>query len=137
MTKIKVKPNLAKSLLGIRQIELITGERVEWINDENKTCFASNGGSGRTYDFEDVEFLAVIPDQSYPKRVKIDLSGERGNALFLAELLRSTLTKIIGLQKSDIEIQEILQDMLSSDYDHVIKIFNLHLGEYYELINRK
>lgn len=62
---------------------------------------------------------------------EIDLQGPQGNAFNLMGLLSRDL-KDLGKTKD--EIEAIANEMTSGDYDHLCKVFERELGEYYELI---
>lgn len=55
--------------------------------------------------------------------IVIDLNGPEGNAFYLISLA-SRLAEKIGLDEN-----AITADMMSSDYDHLIEVFDQHFGE--------
>lgn len=61
----------------------------------------------------------------------IDLSGEAGNAYALLGLA-SNLGKQLGFDEK--KRNEIDTDMRSSDYEHLIQVFDAHFGDYVDLI---
>ena len=63
--------------------------------------------------------------QSEP--IVIDLTGPDGNAYYLLALVRS-LGKQISL--SEREMNKIELEMKSSDYEHLVKTFDFHFGQW-------
>lgn len=63
-------------------------------------------------------------------RPSIDLSGFQGNAFFLLATARDLGKQ---LRMSDEEIKSIQDDMRSSDYNHLISVFDSHFGEVMDL----
>jgi hypothetical protein len=57
----------------------------------------------------------------------IDLTGPQGNAFCLMGLARSTAKQL------SIDPQPILDDMMSSDYEHLVEVFDKHFGQIYTL----
>ena len=64
-------------------------------------------------------------------RIVIDLTGPQGNAFFMIGQARSC-AKQLGYSKEDTE--QLLDDMQSSDYDHLIETFDKHFGDYITLL---
>ena len=62
----------------------------------------------------------------------IDLAGPQGNAFALMGILKRELK---GEGRSQDEIKVILDDMKSSDYNHLLSIFKKHLVDRYTLLN--
>jgi hypothetical protein len=54
--------------------------------------------------------------------IEVDLTGPQGNAFYLLGLA-SQLSKQMGLDK-----KEILEEMQSSNYENLIKVFDKHFG---------
>lgn len=70
----------------------------------------------------------MIKSKSELKRgIEIDLTGPQGNAFFLLGTA-SKLAKQLGLDK-----KEIIEDMKSSDYEHLVEVFDKHFGEFVTL----
>lgn len=59
--------------------------------------------------------------------IEIDLTGPDGNAYVLMGIARKAAKKL-GLDADD-----IINDMMSDDYEHLIDVFEEHFGEYYIL----
>jgi hypothetical protein len=68
------------------------------------------------------------------KKPEIDLRGTQGNAFYImgtAKDLHKRLTKM------GIELPawgEIQKDMMSSDYNNLISVFDKHFGDYVDLV---
>ena len=65
------------------------------------------------------------------RKLEIDLNGPQGNAFYLIGFLSNTL-KRSGLTED--VISEIIEDMKSSDYEHLIQVFDKHLGSIVDLV---
>lgn len=61
----------------------------------------------------------------------IDLTGPEGNAFCILGNAQQ-LGKELGKNKQ--EIEAILDDMKSSDYEHLIQVFDNHFGDYVDLV---
>ena len=72
----------------------------------------------------------AIKDGKIQGKIKIDLSGPDGNAFMLLGRA-SSIGKQLGMSKE--EIQEILTEMKSSDYEHLIKVFDDNFGALVDL----
>ena len=57
----------------------------------------------------------------------IDLTGPQGNAFFLLGQANKWL-KEIGYNEED--RNKVLEDMKSSDYEHLIEVFDKHFGSF-------
>jgi hypothetical protein len=62
----------------------------------------------------------------------IDISGHKGNAFYLLGAA-AVFAEKLGYSLS--EIDELQLEMKSSDYDHLLEVFNSHFDEYVELTN--
>lgn len=62
--------------------------------------------------------------------VIIDLTGPDGNAFVLLGIASST-AKQLGYSKK--QLDKLLADMKSSDYENLIKVFDDHFGELFIL----
>ena len=65
-----------------------------------------------------------------PRNREINLLGPDGNAYFLL----GTADRL-GKQL-DLDVDKILEDMKSSDYEHLIKVFDKHFGSIVDLVYR-
>jgi hypothetical protein len=59
--------------------------------------------------------------------IEIDLTGPDGNAFVLMGMA-SKFAKQLGLNKD-----EIISDMMSGDYEHLLEVFEKHFGDYVTL----
>lgn len=59
--------------------------------------------------------------------IEIDLTGPQGNAFFLLGTAQS-LAKQLGYSSEAKE--EMLKEMQSSDYEHLLSVMEKHFGEY-------
>lgn len=75
--------------------------------------------------------MAIKPksERAQEKEV-IDLQGPQGNAYYLLARAQSFAGRI-GYTNE--EIEELLEDMKSDDYEHLILIFDEHFGEFIDL----
>ena len=74
----------------------------------------------KRYLKDGILIMAII-EKTYSKPV-IDLNGPDGNAYFLL----GTANRL-GKQL-DLDVDKILEDMKSSDYENLIKVFDKHFG---------
>ena len=66
----------------------------------------------------------MIRKKKHSKYEVIDLTGPQGNAFYL-------MKRAIELSKQlDLNSDSILQDMKSSDYEHLIQVFDRHFGAF-------
>jgi hypothetical protein len=70
----------------------------------------------------------IVPAQSQPQQLVLDLSGPDGNAFVILGYARE-LAKRHGLDPNP-----ILEDMMSSDYTHLVQTFDKHFGHCVTLI---
>jgi hypothetical protein len=73
----------------------------------------------------------IVPAQSQPQQLVLDLSGPDGNAFVILGHAR-TLARSHGLDPSP-----IIEDMMSSDYTHLVRTFDKHFGHCVTLIEPK
>ena len=73
--------------------------------------------------------MAILKKDKYRKRV-IDLNGPDGNAYFLLGTA-SNLCKQIGISSE--RTKEILDELKSSDYENLIKVFDRYFGTVVDL----
>jgi hypothetical protein len=59
--------------------------------------------------------------------IEVDLTGPQGNAFYLLGLA-SNLAKQIGWGKDSID--SLMEDMKSSDYENLLKVFDKHFGSF-------
>ena len=66
----------------------------------------------------------MIREKQQSRYEVIDLTGPQGNAFYL-------MKRAIELSKSlGYDSDSILQDMKSSDYEHLIQVFDRHFGSF-------
>ena len=70
--------------------------------------------------------MAIISKDTTRKQV-IDLTGPQGNAFYLLGTAMK-LSKQIGL-----DVNKVLDDMKSGDYEHLITRFDYHFGSVIDL----
>lgn len=70
----------------------------------------------------------IVPAQSQPQQLVLDLSGPDGNAFVILGHAKR-LAQIYGLDPNP-----ILEDMMSSDYTHLVQTFDRHFGHCVTLI---
>lgn len=58
----------------------------------------------------------------------IDLTGPNGNAFYLLGVAKNAANQL-GLNE-----EEILTDMMSGEYEHLIEVFEKHFGTVYTLL---
>jgi len=66
----------------------------------------------------------MIRKKQHSKYEIIDLTGPQGNAFYLMKRAIE-LSKSLGLNSDS-----IIQDMKSSDYEHLIQVFDRHFGSF-------
>lgn len=64
------------------------------------------------------------------RKIQIDLTGSQGNAFFLIGTARQ-LGKQLGYDKAKME--EITNNMMSGDYENLVKKFEENFGDYVTL----
>ena len=66
----------------------------------------------------------MIRAKQQPSEIVIDLTGPQGNAFFLLANA-SKLAKQLGLNPF-----QVLEEMKSGDYEHLIEVFDKYFGDY-------
>ncbi len=69
----------------------------------------------------------MIRQKTIPHEVVIDLDGPDGNAFSLMGTAKR-FAKQLCYEKT--EIDSMLKDMQSSDYDNLLKVFDKHFGDF-------
>ncbi len=68
----------------------------------------------------------MIRDKSkLPQEIVIDLTGPQGNAFFLLGYAEK-LAKQLDFE----DVDGLLADMKAGDYDHLVKVFDEHFGDF-------
>lgn len=65
---------------------------------------------------------------------EIDLRGSQGNAFYIMATGKNLHKQLIRMGIELPSWEEIQKDMMSSDYDHLCKVFDKHFGEYVDLV---
>jgi hypothetical protein len=66
---------------------------------------------------------------------QIDLSGPDGNAFALIGLARSFCRQLYP-NEWKAKAEEIIEDMMSGDYSHLVNVFDENFSQVIELLNR-
>ena len=66
-------------------------------------------------------------EEMAPRGIEIDLTGPQGNALWLAGYAVKLAKQL------DLDGKAIQNDMLSSDYEHLLGVFDREFGSYVTL----
>jgi len=74
--------------------------------------------------------MTIIRKKTNVGKIVIDLTGPEGNAFNLLARVK-TFGKQIGLSSE--KIQEIRSEMMESDYEQLIKVFDENFGNYVDL----
>ena len=76
--------------------------------------------------------MAIIDKSSltYGKNV-IDLDGTDGNAFALIAIGANYLKRYLGYTKD--EIDNFTSEMMASDYENLVLVFDKYLGDYFDL----
>ena len=74
--------------------------------------------------------MAILTKSDEYKKQVIDLTGPEGNAFYLLGTA-SKLCKQIGISSE--RTDEILDEMRSSDYENLIKVFDKYFGKLIDL----
>jgi len=67
----------------------------------------------------------MIRDKKAQKEIVIDLTGPQGNAFFLLGYAKK-LAKQLDFE----DVDGLLADMQAGDYNHLIKVFDEHFGDF-------
>tara|TARA_R100000455_G_C6159733_1_gene45506 strand:+ start:293 stop:526 length:234 start_codon:yes stop_codon:yes gene_type:complete len=69
----------------------------------------------------------MIREKAIPHDIIIDLDGPDGNAFVLMATAKRFAKQLCY---EDIEINSMLEDMKSSDYENLLKVFDKHFGDF-------
>lgn len=64
------------------------------------------------------------------KKIVIDLSGPQGNAFYLIGVVKQTFRRSGARELGD----QIAEEMMKGDYEHLLKTFDLYLGNHFDLV---
>mgnify|MGYP007024805063 FL=1 len=67
----------------------------------------------------------MIRNKKETREIVIDLTGPQGNAFYLLGVAKD-FCKQLGM--SEYNTKELLEDMRSSDYEHLIQVFDDNFG---------
>ncbi len=67
----------------------------------------------------------MIKDKKPQSEIVIDLTGPQGNAFFLLGYAKK-LAKQLDFE----DVDGLLDDMKSGDYEHLIQVFDEHFGDF-------
>lgn len=73
--------------------------------------------------------MAIRKSRKNEKTV-INLNGPQGNAFYLMGVVQSTFTKSGARELG----QSIVKQMMEGDYENLIRLFDLYLGNHYDLV---
>ena len=66
----------------------------------------------------------MIRSKQEPKETVIDLTGPQGNAFYLLGVARKFAHQL------DLNGDEIINEMTSGDYEHLIEVFDKYFGDF-------
>ena len=99
-----------------------------------RSCKADVVSSNLTLGLIDINFflwynIIMIKGKEELKnrKIEIDLTGPQGNAFALLATAQN-LAKQLSYSKE--EIEKLQEQMTSSDYEHLISVFDEHFGEF-------
>ena len=61
--------------------------------------------------------------------IVIDLTGPEGNAFYLMGIVRNTFNRSGATELG----ASIVEEMMKGDYEHLLKVFDMYLGDHYIL----
>lgn len=64
------------------------------------------------------------------EKIIINLNGPQGNAYYLMGVVQSTFTKSGARELG----QSIVKQMMEGDYENLIRLFDLYLGNHFDLV---
>lgn len=74
--------------------------------------------------------MAIKSIKLKEKELEIDLTGPNGNAFYLIGTARN-LGKQLGYTKG--MLSKLTEELQSSDYENLVKVFDIHFGQYITL----
>lgn len=72
----------------------------------------------------------TIRKRSKNEKIVIDLSGPQGNAFYLIGVVKSTFARSGARELGE----NIAKQMMEGDYERLLKLFDLYLGDHYDLV---
>jgi hypothetical protein len=71
----------------------------------------------------------MIKKKPTNRNLEIDLTGPQGNAFYLMGVVQSTFNKSGAAELGE----SIIKEMKSGNYEHLLKTFDLYLGDHFIL----
>jgi hypothetical protein len=78
-------------------------------------------------DLEDRKGNSMIRSKKEPSEIVIDLTGPDGNAFALLTYA-GRFARQLGMKPN--EIESLQSEMISGDYENLIKVFDRHFGDF-------
>lgn len=72
--------------------------------------------------------MTILNKKDHPQDITIDLTGPEGNAFVLMGYARNW-AKQLGR-----DADEIIKEMMESDYDHLVEVFDREFGSFCTLL---
>jgi len=72
----------------------------------------------------------TIRKKTNKERPLIDLTGPQGNAFYLIAVVDKTFRRSGAPELG----QSIIEEMKKGDYEHLVKTFDLYLGEHFDIV---
>lgn len=72
----------------------------------------------------------TIRKRNKKEKIVIDLSGPQGNAFYLIGVVKQTFRNSGAPELGN----QIAEEMMKGDYEHLVKTFDLYLGEHFDLV---
>ena len=65
------------------------------------------------------------------EKIEIDLTAPEGNAFSLMRFAKDTANQMNkALGEEHINVDELMKDMMSSDYEHIVELLEEHFGDF-------
>ena len=69
------------------------------------------------------------------EKISIDLRGESGNAYYIMALAQRLAKQLKEVDPEKYNIKKILDEMMSSDYKHLVETFEKYFGDFVNIYN--
>lgn len=73
--------------------------------------------------------MTIRKKQPQKGKIVIDLTGPQGNAFYLIGVVKQTFRRSGAAELGD----QIAEEMMKGDYEHLLKTFDLYLGDHFIL----
>ena len=73
--------------------------------------------------------MTIRKKQPQKGKIVIDLTGPQGNAFYLIGVVKQTFRRSGAPELGD----KIAEEMMKGDYEHLVKTFDLYLGNHFIL----